>query len=251
MGAISELIVRENGDEFEAAGANFRYVNTDFHLHKTTENQIVILKSANFLKLYDKMFASSPTRNVLEFGVFEGGSIILFALAYPDFKFVGVDIRRPNEAVLRHIEDLNLQNRVKIFYNTSQTDRDAINRIVDSEFGAEGIGIISDDASHNYHYSKRTFELTFGRLAASGFYCLEDWAWAHWGEPYQTQQWVDQPALTNLLFEILILYASTHDLIRGVETRPTLACIQRGAAKLGEFQIDKLLRMRGKTLTLI
>jgi len=46
------------------------------------------------------MFESSPTKNVLEFGVFEGGSIILFALAYPDFKFVGSIFRPPNEAVL-------------------------------------------------------------------------------------------------------------------------------------------------------
>jgi len=45
--------------------------------------------------------------------------------------------------------------------------------------------------------------------------------------------------LTNLLFQILIMYASTHDLINGVETRPTLASIRAGAA-LGEFQIDKL-----------
>jgi hypothetical protein len=251
MSAISDIITNENGPEFEAAGLKFRFVNSDFHLHKTTDDTIVVLKEPRFLRLYDRLFESSPKRNVLEFGVFEGGSIILFALAYPDFRFVGVDIRSPNEAVLRHIRRLNLEDRVKIYYNTSQTDGEAIGRIIEKEFGESGIGIISDDASHNYQFSKRTFELTFGRLAPSGYYCLEDWAWAHWGEPYQTQQWVDQPALTNLLFEILILYASTHDLIANVETKPALACIRRGGAKIGELQIDKLLRMRGKKLTLI
>jgi len=251
MSAIADIITNENGSDFEAAGLKFRFVNSDYHLHKTTDEMVMVLKEPRFLRLYDRLFESSPTRNVLEFGVFEGGSIILFALAYPNFKFVGVDIRPPNEAVLRHIRRLNLEDRVKIYYKTSQTDGDAIGRIVETEFGAGEIGVISDDASHNYQYSKRTFELTFGSLAATGHYCLEDWAWAHWGEPFQTQQWVDQPALTNLLFEILILYASTHDIITLVETRHAFACVRRGGAKLGELNIDKLLRVRGKKLTLI
>ena len=96
-----------------------------------------------------------------------------------------------------------------------------------------------------------TFELSFGRLASGGFYCLEDWAWAHWGEPFQTQVWTDQPALTNLVFELLMMYASTPGLIDRIEVLPALVLLKRGVAKRGDFKIDELIKMRGKKLTLI
>ncbi len=251
MGAISQIIADHSGPCFKAAGAQFRFVNADYHLHATTADEIIILKDPGFLALYEPMFEAAPNRNVLEFGVFEGGSIILFALAYPNFKFVGLDIRPPNEQVLTHIHDLGLTDRVKIHYNINQTDQAAVERVIALEFKDEALAIVSDDASHDYFYSKSTFQTTFGRLAPGGFYCLEDWAWAHWGEPFQTQQWVEQPALTNLVFEMLMLQASTHDIISTIEIKPALASLRRGAAPLGVFELDRLIRMRNRTLTLI
>jgi len=48
------------------------------------------------------------------------------------------------------------------------------------------------------------------------------------------------------------MYASTHGLIDRIELpAPTLACIRRGGARLDEFQIDGLVRMRGRKLMLI
>ncbi len=251
MGAIERLIEDENGAEFRVSGIKFRFINSQYNTYKTTEDEIIILKGPGFLKHYEPIFEKAPTQNMLEFGVFEGGSIILFALAYPEFKFVGIDIRPPSEHVLRHIRDLGLQDRVKIYYNVSQADKEQIDKAVRDEFGNAEIGIISDDASHNYRFSKVTFELSFGRMASGGFYCLEDWAWAHWGEPFQTQVWTDQPALTNLVFELLMMYASTPGLIDRIEVLPALVLLKRGVAKRGDFKIDELIKMRGKKLTLI
>jgi cephalosporin hydroxylase len=252
MGGISNLITNEVDQTFQAGGRSFRYINSDFARYKTTDDEIIILKPAAFLRMYDRFFEKAPVKNVLEFGVFEGGSLIIFALAYPDFKFVGIDIRPPNEAVLRHIHDLGLQDRLKIYYKTSQADADAVDRIVRENFGDEKLGIISDDASHLFSLSRETFQLTFGRLAPNGVYCLEDWNWAHSGEPYQTQLWTDEPALTNLVFEILLMFASTRGYIKRLETDvPALMCIWRDFAPLDRFEFDKLIRMRGKTLTLI
>lgn len=252
MGTISRTIANETAQTFEADGLKFRFINTDFKVYKTTADEIIILKPASFLRQYDHIFESAPTKNVLEFGVFEGGSIILFALAYPDFKFAGIDIRPPSEDVLRHIRDLGLSDRVKIYYQTSQADGDQIDRIVRDNFSDEGIGVISDDASHNYKLSKETLQFTFGKLAPGGAYCLEDWNWAHTVDPSQPHIWSDQPALTNLVFEIVMMYASTRGYIRKMEfLAPALMCIWRDAAALGRFDLDKLIRMRGKTLTLI
>jgi cephalosporin hydroxylase len=252
MGAISRIITNEVGSRFQAAGINFQFINADFQRHKTDMNEIVILKPPAFLRHYDHVFEKTPTKNALEFGIFEGGSIILFALAYPNIKFVGIDIRPPNENVLRHIHNLGLAGRVKLYYETSQADSDKVDRIISSEFGGDDVGVISDDASHDYKLSKETFQLTFGKLAPGGSYCLEDWNWAHSEGVFQTQQWIDQPALTNLVFEIIMMYASTRGLIANIEFLvPALMCIRRGEAKLARFEFDNLIRMRNKTFTLI
>jgi hypothetical protein len=61
--------------------------------------------------------------------------------------------------------------------------------------------------SHNYHLSKKTFELTFGSVAAGGFIAgglgvgsLE--------RTVPDRQWIDQPALTDLVFEMSMLLPS-------------------------------------------
>ena len=251
MGAINRLITKRNGPVFEAGGLSFRFINSNYSSYTTSAEEIIILKDPSFLVKYDAIFEHAPSRNVVEFGVFEGGSIILFALAYPEFKFVGIDIRQPNKHVLDHITRLGLEDRVKIYYGVSQTDGTRIAEIIEEEFPDGKIGIISDDASHQYNFSKRTFELTFGRLVEGGLYVLEDWAWAHWAEPYQTQIWTDQPALTNLVFEIIAMHASTHNVILRIEVRPGFICIERGGAKLEGLDFQQSIRMRGKQFALI
>lgn len=247
----SEIITGELDDGFIAKGLKFREVRSNFRDHKTTSEEIVVLKGTKFLRTYDPVFASAPNKNVLEFGVFEGGSIIFFGLAYPAFMFVGVDIRQPSEAVLRHIHDLGLSDRVKIYYETSQHDQSAVERILRDDFGGDPLGVVMDDASHMYSLSRRTFELTFGRIQAGGTYVLEDWAWAHWGEPYQTQMWTDRPALSNLLFEIQMLQASVGGLIDVITVRSNVACIKRGPRSIGAISLDDLIVARGKKLALI
>jgi Cephalosporin hydroxylase len=247
----SEIITHEFADGFEAGGIRFKVIKSDYFNHKTTGDEVVILKGPKFLRTYDDLFKAARSNSVLEFGVFEGGSILFFALAYPDFRFVGVDIRNPDSAVLDHIQRIGLSDRVTIYYNTSQSDSEALKKIMTDDFKFEALGLIIDDASHNYNLSKKTFELTFGHLDHNGTYCLEDWAWAHWAEPFQTKQWIDQPALTNLVFEILMLYPSTQGLIEDIKILPAAVHIRRGERRIDRISLDELIRARGKTLALI
>jgi cephalosporin hydroxylase len=245
------IISNETEAGFDVAGIRFEVVTSNYHQHKTTKDKVVVLKGAEMLRSYDAIFQRAPKKTLFEIGVFEGGSTIYFALANPGLKIVGLDIRKPDEAVLRHLHDLGLADRVKIHYETSQSDPDAISRILRDDFGADEVGIVIDDASHNYHLSKKTFELTFGNVAAGGFYCLEDWAWAHWSGPFQTEQWIDQPALTNLVFEMSMLLPSARPLIEDIRITPGVVQVLRGNRKTGPFSIDKLLKMRGKNLAFI
>src|SRR5690242_8622094 len=102
----TDVINEVDGERFRVARQWFRVVSTNYAAHKTTASEIVILKGPGFLRQYDPIFESAPAGHVLEFGIFEGGSILYFAHAFPERKFVGVDIRPPNDEVLRHVHDL-------------------------------------------------------------------------------------------------------------------------------------------------
>jgi cephalosporin hydroxylase len=244
----SEIIDNEDGLRFTVAGLKFRTLMPDDVNRTTTEDEFVILKSPKFLRKYDDIFKSIPTSNVVEIGIAEGGSLLYFALAFPHLSFVGIDLRHPSQTVLDHIQRLNLQDRVKIYYNTSQTDENRIHEILKFNFGPERIGAIIDDASHMHSLSRRTFEITFDYLANSGVYCLEDWAWAHEPGLAETTLWRDQPSLANLLFELCLLQPSVPGLINSIYVDPAVAFIRRGNYRTAPTVLDIMLRLRGRSI---
>jgi hypothetical protein len=222
-------------------------IKSNFSAHKTTDDEIIVLKPLRLLQSYQAVFDRAQTKNFLEVGLFEGGSTIFFALTHPQFRISALDIRKPDEAVLRHVHNLGLNDRVKIHYETSQSDKGAIEKIIRDDFGGEKLGLVCDDASHDYALSRRTFEIRFARLAAGGCYCLEDWAWAHWNGCTRTS-----PALSNLAFEMMILLPSTHDLVQSVEVTGDVVRVIRGTRPVNEeISLDRLLSLRGKKLSLI
>lgn len=244
---MANIITSEDGNSFVAAGLAFKFVSSNYKDHKTTKEEVVVLKTAEILRSYDPIFAAAPNKNFLEVGIFEGGSTLYFALAHPEFKISAIDIRKPDEAVLRHIHDLGLTDRVKIHYETSQSDEDALKKIIREDFGGGELGLICDDASHVYSLSRRTFELTFGKLAAGGQYCLEDWAWSHWKGNASPDV-----ALSNLVFEMIALLPSTRPLIDSIEILPNYVRLVRGIGKISRnVDMDAMMNLRGKKFTLL
>jgi predicted O-methyltransferase YrrM len=246
----SEIITQEDDLYFYINGTRFRQLRADSKLRKTTDDEVLILKSPRVLRKYDKVFTRLPTANVLEFGVAEGGSILYFAQAFPEFRYVGIDLREPNEALLHHIERARVSDRVKIYYGTGQDDGRRINEIIRENFGQEPLGCVIDDASHMYRPSRHTFETTFGQLAPNGLYCIENWSWAHQHGHYQTNE-LDKPALTNLLFEIVMLAASTEGVIGAIDIDTDIAMVRRGDHPEREIRFDKLIMNRKRKLELI
>jgi hypothetical protein len=130
----------------------------------------------------------------------------------------------------------------------------AVKAIIDHEFADEPVDLVIDDASHHYDLSRKSFEIIFPRVREGGFYIIEDWHWAHMNDArYQSgEAFGGQPALTNLVFELLIAYGSHPDLFWNIVVRDWFIAVQRGSKVLPEnFNLDDMLRMRGKKLTLI
>lgn len=236
----------------------FQFKNVTFELtldasQRTTTEKIMLMKTESMLGLYDELFERVHPKRVVEFGIFEGGSPLYFGSCKPLDKYVGIDLRLPSATVISHVSSLGLQERVKLYYETSQDDRVALEKIIESEFCNVPLDMVIDDASHLLRPSRSTFEIMFPKLRHGGVYVLEDWGWAHWAGSFQEPmgQWHDQPALSNLVFEITMAMASDPQLISRIEIGGgAWLFITRGPGDLpaGEFSLSSIIRNRGRAL---
>jgi predicted O-methyltransferase YrrM len=236
----------------------------------TTPDRVVILKDSRLLRQYLEFLGPHSTGNLLELGIWQGGSPLFYGLATDSRKIVAVDILNPgpipenveqaarsaykNPALDGIIERHGLRDKVSLNFGVSQADRATVIEIIDREFGDEKIDLVIDDASHHYELSRKSFEIIFPRLRQGGLYIIEDWQWAHIDSPqYQNGEvFGEQPALTNFIFELLVAYGGHPDLFMNIEVRSWFVAIQKGSRPIGDdFRLDDLLRMRGKSLWLI
>ena len=261
---ISETKFVIDGLEFGGDLASFQEL--------TTLDRVVILKDSRLLRQYLDFFAPHRTDNILELGIWQGGSPLFYGLATDARKVVALDIvnKDPpadaaglepaqllgyrNPAIEEIVFARNLGDKVKLHFGTSQADRAAVTAIMDSEFGSAPIDLVIDDASHYYEHSRKSFEIIFPRLREGGLYIIEDWQWAHMDDArYQSGEiFGGRPALSNLIFELLIAYGGHADLFWNIVVRDWFVAIQKGSRPLGaDFRLDDLMLMRGKSLSLI
>ncbi len=221
--------------EFELDGLLFT-CNTSELSRPTNERNILIGKTRSLIDLlYEHLSAVKP-RTMLEIGIAQGGSAFLYTSLFNLSKYVGVDIRREDANVVTLLKEKHGLDRVKLYYQTSQTDKARIAQICDDEFGGL-CDLVVDDGSHQYELSVQTVEVALPHLRPGGLYVLEDWGWAHW----PAARWQDRkkgynigkPALSNLVFELIMLCASRPDILSyGVIVRGAFVAFHRGPYEL-------------------
>jgi predicted O-methyltransferase YrrM len=104
----------------------------------------------------------SDSKNILEIGVYYGGSLKYLLDKFKDGIIYGIDI----EDKTHYNED-----RIKT-YVVNQEDRDALNRFLD-ETNVE-FDIIIDDGGHTMRQQQVSFGTLFKRLKKGGIYIIED-----------------------------------------------------------------------------
>jgi len=235
----------------------------------TTPERLVILKDSRLLRQYLEFFAPHQTKNIFEYGIWQGGSPIFYGWATDANKVVAIDhldkdmppgalsdparardYKNPalDEILRRH----SLTERVKLHFSVSQDNRAAVSEILDREFAGEPLDLVIDDASHYYEHSRTSFEIAFPRLRAGGLYVIEDWQWAHSPDYQSGGPFHGRPALTNLIFELLVAFGSHPDLFWNIVVRDWFVAVTRGSMPLAaDFRLDDLMRMRGAKLSLI
>lgn len=245
------MIVWQSEDVFEIDSVRFKIDQRPGHLRApSTDEQFTFVKTRRVVNLYRQLERFKP-KNILELGLFQGGSIVFFEKLFEPERVVGIELSKtPIPALERYIARGSI---IRPYYGVSQADRPRLEEIIRSEF-PEGLDLVVDDASHIYDLSKTSFEICFPFLRPGGHYVLEDWAWSH-RKPYQseTHPWHNRPALTNLVFEWVVSVAGPSSIAK-LEIHPDLVIVTK--VNIPAFQNLPALnagsdRLRGRNLPVV
>jgi hypothetical protein len=228
-------------------------------------NSFLLDKPIRLLHQYMNMWQQRSEmliNNVLELGIYRGGSIAFwFELLQPE-KYVALDLAawRHTEYFNKYIASRKLEKRIKTFWKIDQSDREALRAIVATEFNGLP-DLIIDDASHLYSETKVSFETLFPQLRPGGLYIIEDWSWGCWPNlpvtfsPFGTElpklvhQIVDAAGSMKrfLSGEPSNAKSTINPLIASVTTYADIVVIERGGAEIdegSEFNLDDFITYR-------
>lgn len=222
---------------------NFEFnCSTTVYEGKTSDRSVALLKNRSMLEAYRDLLVNFDVKNIFEIGFFQGGMPLFLSETVGPDRIVGIDRGTVTEALKDAINSTGLGERVRLYGGVEQDDSTAIKGILEGEFGGAPLDLIIDDCSHEYGHTKTCFEEYFGYLRPGGKYVIEDWGWLHWQEgPWQTSEsyFYSKPALTSLIFEIVMLHASHPEFVSRVEIlSPYCTIMTRGSALAPNDRID-------------
>ena len=219
------------------------------HAVNTSDDRFLLVKNRPLVENIFNRADPKLAKNIVEIGIFKGGSIALYALVYKPTRLVGIEYATKRvEALDNFIAKRGIAESVRLHYGVDQSDRARVRNIIEEEFGGEALDLVVDDGSHHYEKTKSSFETIFPYLRQGGVFVVEDWGWAHWAGPIwqECQAFPAQdPSMTNLLLEVCMLAASRPDIVSHVEVEPSLFRVTRGGGEvepgfsLGDFYLNR------------
>ncbi len=126
-----------------------------------------------YLNHYARHFEHLAERriNLLELGVYKGGSLLQWRDFFQNSQIVGLD--------LDPVDIHDPTGRISV-YRGDQRDLLLLDRIA-CEHAPDGFDIIIDDASHIAEFTKMSFWHLFDHhLKPGGYYVIEDWRISYW-----------------------------------------------------------------------
>lgn len=236
-----------NDQKFSIDDINFTIdINPGPNRRISKDNDFTIVKTKSYISFYELM--EKKFEYILELGLFQGGSLVFLDKLFKPNKLVGIDISSKKiDPLEKYIN--NGAGHIKTYYNSSQDDEKLLNDIVRKHFNGK-LDLVVDDASHQYDLTKKSFSTLFPMLNAGGTYIIEDWAWSHRDNAQRAEHpWYKKPALTNLLFEIVVELGSNSE-IDDIYINNNLIRIKK--AINGTFRpVLENNKLRGRNSTLI
>ncbi|MBN2319617.1 MAG: class I SAM-dependent methyltransferase [Acidobacteria bacterium] len=206
-------------------------------------------KTRALVDQYEKYFSGIPgfkAENVFELGIWDGGSAAFWFEFFEPGKHVGADVQNKTDSpyFVKYVEDRDIRDRLKIYWNTDQTDRNRLLDIYRREFN-EPLDCVIDDASHLYGHTKESFETLFPLLRPGGIYIIEDWAWAHWKSHHDINHpFSREIPLTRLIVELAEAVGTDSGIISDLSVHQGFTVVERapgGNIVPGEFHLDDFI----------
>ena len=207
------------------------------------DNCFIFHKSKPLMDQYKRFWSAKNDfhpENIIELGVWDGGSVAVWFEYFRPKKHVGIDLQSKQDSRYfnRYVAGRGLESHIKTYWSTDQADRKKLRAIVENEFSAP-LDLVIDDASHLYQLTKGSFEILFPLLRPGGLYVIEDWAWAHWSA-FQAREhpWKTEIPLTRLVFELAAAVGSWEgdqpqlSLISNLSVFQGFIVIERGALQV-------------------
>jgi predicted O-methyltransferase YrrM len=214
---------------------------------KSSSEEMVLAKTRRNIDRCLEIYGGLRPLNVLELGIYEGGSVaFLTGLCRPS-RLVALDLEpEPRPALERLLAERGLSSTVTLRYGVDQADRERIPELVELEFDGP-LDLVIDDASHLLAETRISFNMLFPRVRPGGWYVIEDWAWAHTTAPGFLP---DQRPMSELVFELVVAAATADDVVAEVKVDRELTAVRRGTRPLdpATFEIGALIDDRGRSL---
>ena len=227
-------------------------VTSELYESSSAPNRFILGKSPEMIATLRKHLEGKTVRNIVDLGIYKGGSCVLYNELFNPAKLVAIDCQKDEVVPLRNYLDArNAADTVKLYYKTDQSDRAALGRLYDTEFGSELLDLVVDDASHIYEQTKASFNFFFPRVRPEGLYVIEDWGWSHWpGEEWQKPDgfFAGRTPLSILVFEIAMTCASMQEgAVKSMHLTGNSVYIERGHRPLDDsFDIGRSYLSQGR-----
>jgi predicted O-methyltransferase YrrM len=227
------------------------YLSDDWELG---EECFIFYKIRELVDQYARFWALHSdfhAEQVLELGLWDGGSAAFWFEYFRPAKLVGIDISRRGDSAYfaKYKLSRNLEQRIKTYWGVDQGNARRLREIVAEEF-SDPIDVVIDDASHMYGPTRECFETLFPLVRPGGLYIIEDWAWACWPE-FQSPEhaWATETPLSKLVFELVEVTGSSTDLVSGLAVHQGFVVIERGTLELDvsrSFKLDAHITRRSR-----
>jgi methyltransferase family protein len=230
------------GTTFLAAADRATYMT-----EASDDDRFVIAKDRLFLEHLCNDFRALHVDNLVEAGIWQGGSVVWWNLLLEPVNHLAFDMRdRDVVALKRFAADTP---SLTLAFGVNQRDAEALSDAVQRRFGDQPLDLVIDDCSHFYEPSRVMFEVLFPRLRPGGWYVIEDWQWAHAPglDAVGQGHFAGRLGLSNLVVEALIVAADgVAQIVQEVTADAYRAIVVRGPAPVdGRLDLDSAINVRG------
>ena len=243
-------------DDIVIGGIKFNInYSADMFNMESTASSFVLPKTPEMVSSYYQLGQTTRIENIVDIGIFKGGSAVLFNELFRPRKLLALDISSKRVPALDdYIKAHSASETLRPFYECDQGDGARLRELVCTEFGSVPLDLVVDDASHSYGPTRSSFNALFPYLRPGGFYVIEDWGWAHWqGWPHLPPDYQEkgalfpqEAALTNLIFELIMAAASSPGVIAKVSVTFNMAVVEKGpdaveaaSFDLGDYHVSR------------